>query len=136
MSTSRPTSARQRVSGGSKKEKLGPYQSPFIAKAQARALERAKVVNKHLPRSGFIKNEWDEKPKSPGGLFDPSIRKKEIFKLEPRNALRAEGRRTRDIDISEIGRDSQNSHQHDSSNDRPQTAPPRMTVRTQDVSVL
>ena len=133
MSTARPSGTRQRVSTGPKKVKLGPYESPFIAKAQARALERAKVVNKHLPRSGFIKNEWDETPKSPGGLFDPSIRKKEIFKIEPRVAQR-EARGSKDIDVSEIGRDSQNSHPRDSINRRPNTAPSRMTMRTRDVS--
>eukprot|EP01039_Chlorochromonas_danica_P009573 gene9573-10580_t len=52
---------------GKKKEKISSYTSPFVAKAQARALERAREARKHLPRHGFVRNEWDSTtPTQPG----------------------------------------------------------------------
>lgn len=110
MKTGRP------LSGTSKREKISSYSSPYVAKAQEKALQRAREARKHLPRNGFTRNEWDSTPKSPGGVFDPSIRKKEIFRIEPR----VPSENTVDNSIGNISFHSQ---------DKPRPSS-RMTVRT------
>lgn len=68
------------------RHKVEPYVSPFILNAKRKAEERAKLARMKLKKKQSpVRNEWDQTP-SNTGLFDPTIRKQEIFRLGPRNA--------------------------------------------------
>ena len=65
------------------------YVSPFILKANQVAKERSKnalkVLRSTKGKGASSKGEWNERIyNSESGLFDPSIKKVEIFKIEPK----------------------------------------------------
>lgn len=70
---------------------IQPYVSPFVLNAKKRAEDRVKrtrlsAAARAQLTGGAMNNNWDNTP-ARSGLFDPSIKKQEIFKLEPRNAV-------------------------------------------------
>jgi hypothetical protein len=67
------------------RHKVDPYVSPFILNAKKKAEERAKLARMKMRKNHSpSRNEWDITPVN-SGLFDPTIRKQEIFRLGPRS---------------------------------------------------
>ena len=82
------------------RHKVEPYVSPFILNAKRKAEERAKFArlklkNRHSPG----RSAWDKTPANTG-LFDPTIRKQEIFRLGPASNNDVSKEKIKDSDIS------------------------------------
>jgi hypothetical protein len=84
----RRTSRQPRPSTGSKKKWSEKYVSPFILSAEKKAQERARQYQEAKRR--IQKPEWNDKFAPTGSLFDPTIHKQEIFKLQPRKKAEEE----------------------------------------------
>lgn len=67
------------------------YVSPFVVMAEQRANERAKLALQ-ARRSSRKPREWNSDTSAPS-LFDPNLKKQEIFKLQPRKPSTATDRR-------------------------------------------
>lgn len=90
VNKTRPSSGR----GKRKLKKAEPYVSPFIAKAAETARQRSISLRPTSAPAGYSKGaagpkieratDWNADTKGPG-LFDPSLKKQEIFKPQPRN---------------------------------------------------
>ena len=88
--------SRSQYSKGSRKvpppkaPKNQPYISPFVKKANEIANQRAQVALRKLKRN-IPQNHDDNKPDVDFHLtseyFDPHLKRKEIFKIEPRNKV-------------------------------------------------
>lgn len=76
-----------------KTKRVEPYVSPFVTEAKKRAEERVrermskyKVPRKSSPPPVKVHDsgEWNNNVQAPV-LFDPQLRRQEIFRIEPRN---------------------------------------------------
>lgn len=76
-----------------KTKRLEPYISPFVLEANKRAQQRVRErmsrarpprIPSPPPVFQHDSGEWNNSVQS-AGLFDPALRKQEIFRLEPRN---------------------------------------------------
>lgn len=78
-----------------KKKKIEPYISPFVLQAKQRAEERIRIVKKAQQNYSsnskqnksidqIPKKDWDFTPPA-APLFDPNLKKTEIFKIEPKS---------------------------------------------------
>ena len=70
------------ISIGGKKHEVSQYKSPFVLDAERRAKERIRQAQSNKKR--FQQPEWNLDTKVPI-LFDPNLKKQELFKLRPRN---------------------------------------------------
>jgi hypothetical protein len=71
---------------GNKLKKRGDssYVSPYIKLAEQRAQDRVASAKKSSKKKPLkVDLEWDPKT-TPNALFDPTIRKQDIFRLQPR----------------------------------------------------
>lgn len=73
---------KKKTSHGGKKHAVSQYKSPFVLDAERRAKERIRQAQAN--KRGFQQPEWNGNTKVPI-LFDPHLKKQEIFKLRPRN---------------------------------------------------
>lgn len=122
-----------------KTKKIEPYISPFIASALKRAEER---VKERMPKRPPLRRpppvatnnsyEWDHNVHTPG-LFDPKLRKQEIFRLEPKNGSRHSTRRDQ-ADTSLLDNSSFLDRHANSNYDKPVSPNQRVTVRTRSAS--
>lgn len=78
----RRTTRKSNSTVGKKKINDNKYISPFILSAEKKAQERARLYQEQKRRQR--RPEWNDRPVQSGSLFDPSIHKQEIFKIEPR----------------------------------------------------
>ena len=112
-----------------KTKRLEPYISPFVLEANKRAQQRVKErlsrarpprIPSPPPVFQHDSGEWNKSVQS-AGLFDPALRKQEIFRLEPRNRR----------NITESQRpQAQNSSSNGVRSDSTTTTSNNMTVRT------
>ena len=65
------------------------YVSKFIKNAEKTAQQRAKLALEARRKSRNVKNEWDSDITAPT-LFDPNLKKQEIFKILPKNQRNSE----------------------------------------------
>lgn len=125
-------SARSSRSGTRKpkSKRIEPYVSPFVLEANRRAqqrvrerLSRARPPRIPSPPPVFQHDsgEWNNSVQA-AGLFDPALRKQEIFRLEPRNR-RANNENQRPQSQNAAANDSRRS-------DSTTTTSNNMTVRT------
>jgi hypothetical protein len=122
-SQSRASTASKRLK---KKKKIEPYISPFILNAKKIADERARKALSILKPKSLVPvvNDWDLNTKSPG-LFDPTIKKKEIFRIEPRRPTKNESASTSSpVSVSRVERISDDNIRSAS----------RITMRTNDIA--
>lgn len=128
----RPRSNRTTYIGSNRKwtEK---YVSPFVLLAEQRARERARQHK--LSRAQPQRPAWDDKIAPTGTLFDPTIHKQEIFKIQPRNKA-AEPEVTQLTVRKHRAPSTQNMHVRHQAEDAVQFKPngwSRMTIKTSGV---
>ena len=143
-SSSRPPSSNSRQPS-TKKHQRGPistkYVSPFIKEAEQRAKERAKLHVKTHRKPTIVQNDWDQNT-SADGLFDPNIKKREIFKIQPRQPPEHHSRLNKSISstppraVRKSGPVREATYVESGTNPIESTYAdhPRMTVRTEGVS--
>lgn len=76
------TSNNRSMTNGNRKKISDKYVSPFILSAEKRAQERARQYQESKRKAR--RPEWDDHLAPTGSLFDPTIHKQEIFRLQPR----------------------------------------------------
>jgi hypothetical protein len=71
-----------------RKPKIEPYVSPFVLKAKKKAEDRAAKAKKVMkPRLQLpVQNDWDKNVSTPG-LFDPNLKKNEIFRITKEDVI-------------------------------------------------
>lgn len=112
-----------------KTRRLQPYVSPFVIEANKRAKQRVReTYAKYSPRRRessppvHDSGEWNNNVQTPG-LFDPRLRKQEIFRLGPKSSKQSD---TNTFDSARMHQQSTNISK-ESVHNRPAQ---RLTVRT------
>jgi hypothetical protein len=98
----RRTSKKPNSSANGHQKWTEKYVSPFVQSAERKAKERARLYRMQEAQRRAEKPQWNDKFAPTSSLFDPTIQKQEIFKLQPRKKVEEEEKRRAD----------QQSHNH------------------------
>lgn len=132
-SKSRPTTSSSRPTNMKHNAYAYAYVSPFIQSAELRAQERARMGAAKRRKQ---QAEWNSEVAPRGNLFDPTIHKEDIFKLQPRRPKSAS---------DQAGQEADGPVQHNQTNTRHRdddmvrvgkidsTMRPKMTMRSSGV---